>query len=227
MARVKYTRRADDTGWLAVLLYDTATLGFLCEFTAVEITKETAERTFFRIADGGGAHVGKVASLRKQNAAKFLSDQGPGGPASVRVKYGARSKEVSPVKGELDQQWAMADFSRSHARVTLNSEWTSGLYMPIPPGNHRIMAPDESHALQGAMGYRVVLGALRCADVWFPIQLEGIPGNSSRYIHCGHLSHGCVTVHELAKWNTIYDYLIACRSPGTSGQFVGTLIVEK
>jgi hypothetical protein len=86
MARVKYTRRADDTGWLAVLLYDTATLGFLCEFTAVEITKETAERTFFRIADGNSDHVGKVASLRKQNATQYLSDIGRADRPSVRVQ---------------------------------------------------------------------------------------------------------------------------------------------
>jgi hypothetical protein len=228
MARVKSTRRADDTGWLAVLLRDTGSVGFLCEYTAVEIAKETADRTFFRIADGNSAHVGKFASLKKQNAAKYFSDQGPGGPASVRAKFGTRSTEVSPAYSDpLDQQWGKANFGRSHAKVTLNSEWTSKKHTPIPSGNHRIMAPDESHRLQGAMRYRALTQALRCADVWFPIELDGKPGNSSRYIHAGHLSHGCVTVHELAKWNDVYDYLIACRSPGTSGQYVGTLIVEK
>jgi hypothetical protein len=181
---------------------------------------------FFRIADGNSAHVGKVASLRKQNATRYLSDAGPGGPASVRAKYGARSEEVSPYKGRIDQQWGTGDFSRTHAQVTLNSDW-SGKFTPIPPGNHRIMAPDQSHANISTAGYRTATPGLRCTDVWFPIQLEGIPGNSSRYIHAGHLSDGCVTVHELTKWNAVYDYLIACRSPGTSGQFVGTLIVEK
>jgi hypothetical protein len=225
MARVKYTRRPDDSGWLGVLLRDTASLGFLCEYTAVEITQELADRTFFRVADGASAHVGKIASLRKQNAATFLSDVGPGGPASVRVKYGARSEEVSPYKGKLDQQWGAADFSKTHAQVTLNSDWT-GKFTPLPPGNHKIMAPDQSHANISTTGYRQAVPGLRCTDVWFPIQLEGIPGNSSRYIHAGHMSDGCVTVHELIKWNAVYDYLIACRSPGTSGQFVGTLIVE-
>jgi hypothetical protein len=225
MAVVKYTRRPDDSGWLGVLLRDTGLLGFLCEYTAVEITQEKADRTWFRIADGASEHVGKVASLRKANAAMFLVDQGPGGPASVRVKYGARSKEVSPYKGELDQQWGLADFGKSHAEVTLNSEWTGG-FTPLPPGNHRIMSPDQSHANVSTTGYRQAIPGLRCTDVWFPIQLEGKPGNSSRYIHAGHISDGCVTVHELTQWNAIYDYLIACRSPGTDGKFVGTLIVE-
>jgi len=226
VAHLKYTRRPDDSGWLGVLLRDTGTLGFLCEYTAVELSHDTSERTFFRIADGNTAHVGKIASLKKQNAARYLSGAGPGGPAAVRVKYGARSEEVSPYKGKLDQQWGNADFSKSHAQVTLNSDWT-GKFTPLPPGNHRVMAPDQSHANISTAGYRTAIPGLRCTDVWFPIELEGIPGNSSRYVHAGHLSDGCVTVHELTQWTAVYDYLIACRSPGTDGKFVGTLIAEK
>jgi hypothetical protein len=227
MARVRYTRRPDDSGWLGVLLRDTGALGFLCEYTAVEITQDTGERTFFRIADGNSAYVGKIASLKKQNATKYLSAAGPGGPAAVRVKYGARSEEASPFFADkLDQQWGNADFSKTHAQVTLNSVW-NGKFTPLPPGGHRIMAPDQSHANISTRGYRMATKGLRCTDVWFPIELEGIPGNSSRYVHPGHLSDGCVTVHELTQWNGVYDYLIACRSPGTEGKYVGTLIVEK
>jgi hypothetical protein len=50
--RTKYTRRPDDSGWLGVLLSASRGLGFLCEYTRVEIGREFAGRVYFRIADG-------------------------------------------------------------------------------------------------------------------------------------------------------------------------------
>jgi hypothetical protein len=70
-------------------------------------------------------------------------------------------------------------------------------------------------------------GRVRCNDVWFPIEVEGTTGNSSRYIHIGHLSEGCVTFYELLKWNDIYDYLIDKRMKEGKGKYIGKLIVEK
>jgi hypothetical protein len=64
-------------------------------------------------------------------------------------------------------------------------------------------------------------------DVWFPIGLSGAPTNSSRYIHVGHLSEGCVTVHDLPKWSALYTYLISHRIPGSTGKQVGWLKVTK
>jgi len=62
--------------------------------------------------------------------------------------------------------------------------------------------------------------------VGFPIGLNGTMQNSSRYIHVGHLSEGCVTVHELEKWTVIYQYLISHRAPGFTGKKVGELVVK-
>lgn len=228
----KYTRRADDSGWLGVLLSDTGKLGFLCEYTRVAIVRKGTmgkekDRLFFKISDGNSDFVGQEASLKQQNADKFLSDDGPGGPAVVRVKYvGSPTPEVSQFKGPLTQQWAKATFNGEHATVTLNSVWDQS-FTPIPAGTHMIMAPDESHGNISTAGYRGATPGLRCTDVWFPIQLSGTSGNSGRYVHVGHLSEGCVTFHELIKWNAVYDYLISSRVPGVDGKFVGNLIVEK
>ncbi|WP_241492113.1 hypothetical protein [Pseudomonas sp. TTU2014-080ASC] len=88
------------------------------------------------------------------------------------------------------------------------------------------MAPDYSHANIPTSGYRAAHpGQIRCTDVWFPIALQGTTTNSSRYIHIGHLSEGCVTFYELLKWNAIYDYLINKRERGNNGKFIGDLIV--
>lgn len=181
---------------------------------------------YFKIADGNSAHVGKEASLKADNAKKYLSDVGPQGPGIVQAQYkGAPSEEVSHFKGKLKQQWAVLDFSGNHAQVTLNSIWDQS-YTPIPVGTHLIMAPDQSHGNIPTSGYRQNTAGLKCPDVWFPIQVAGVPGPSGRYVHVGHLSEGCVTVHELTKWNAVYDYLIAHRMPGAAGRFIGSFVVR-
>jgi len=183
-------------------------------------------RLFFKIADGNSGYVGEEASLKRENAGKFLTNGPPSGPATVQVSYsGSPADEVSPFKGSLKQQWARLHFGGNHAVVTLNSEWLE--HTPIPAGTHIILAPDQSHANTSTAGYRGATVGLRCTDVWFPIQLAGNAGDSGRYIHVGHLSHGCVTVHELTKWNAVYDYLIARRVPGSDGKFIGSLIVRQ
>jgi len=166
-ARVKYTRRPDDSGWLAVLLSMSRQLAYLCEYTRVETLREAAGRLFFRIADGNSDYVGKEGSLKKENADKFLSDIPPGGPATVQVRYaGLPVEEMSSFKGLLKQQWANADFSGNHSLVTLNSVWDQA-YTPIPVGEHLIMAPDQSHGNISTAGYRSATPGLRCTDVWF------------------------------------------------------------
>jgi hypothetical protein len=45
----KYTRRPDDSGWLAILLSPTNKRAALCEFTKVEIEGERDGRLFFEL----------------------------------------------------------------------------------------------------------------------------------------------------------------------------------
>lgn len=224
--RIRFTRRADESGWLAILLSRTNGRAALCEYTEVEITGERYGRLFFTVADGNSDYVGQEASLTQEAADKYLANDGPAGPATVVVRYlGAPSGEDSRFKGHLNQQWADLLFNGRSARATLNSVW-DGRYTPIPAGAHMIMAPDTSHGNISTAGYRQATPGLRCTDVWFPIQLSGTDGNSGRYIHMGHLSEGCVTVHELTKWNGLYDYLIRSRVPRSHGKFVGNLVVQ-
>lgn len=226
-AQDKYARRADDTGWLRVRLSRPGPDISLCEYTKVEILQEAAGRVFFRIADGNSGHVEDEASLKKDNAERFLSNIPPGGTATMEVRYtGEPAEEVSPFKGPLKQQWAELAFNGNYARITLNSVWDQN-FTPIPAGTHRIMAPDVSHANISTAGYRSATPGLRCTDVWFPIELANTSGNSGRYVHVGHLSEGCVTVHELTVWNAVYDYLISHRIRGFNGKYVGTLIVRR
>ncbi len=72
-SKIKYTRRPDDSGWLGVLLTKSGQLGFLCEYTRVETLREAAGRLYFNIASGNSDHVGKEASLKKENAENVWS----------------------------------------------------------------------------------------------------------------------------------------------------------
>ena len=212
----KFTRRAEASGWLSVRLSRTDQLASLCEYTRVKIVRETGGRTYFIIM-GGFVAVGEEASLSIENAAKYLSETGPDGAATLTVTYaGAPAYEVSQFKGRLKQQWANLNFDGQTAIATLNSVWDIS-FEPIPPGIHAILAPDYSHKKISTAGYASATSGMVGNDVWFPIGLDGSFSNSSRYIHVGHMSEGCVTVHQLDRWTMLYQYLISHRvSPSYS-----------
>jgi hypothetical protein len=220
----KYTRRADQSGWLAVKLSKTGLLASLCEYTQVEVLRRVNQRIYFKIMDGY-VSPGEEASLTEANAARYLVTIGSAGTASLSVLYqGTPAEEISKFKGKLTQQWAKLSFNGQTALVTLNSVW-NGSYSPIPLGMHSILTPDYSHKGISTSGYVTATPGMVGNDVWFPIGLNGSMQNSSRYIHVGHLSEGCVTVHELEKWTAIYTYLISHRVHGSAGKKVGQLIV--
>ena len=222
---LRYTRRADVKGWLKVLLVGGQN-AFLPEYTQVDVLGRKNGRTYFVIRDGYVA-VGRQASLADGNADRYLSRAGPVGAAEVVVTYRGRPVEHrSAFKGLLLQQFANLSFAGQTALVTLNSVW-DGQYTPIPPGAHSILGPDNSHAKIATTGYRDATPGMVGNDVWFPIGLNGTLVNSSRYIHVGHLSEGCVTVHQLERWAALYNYLISHRVAGSRGRRVGRLIVRR
>jgi hypothetical protein len=132
----RFTRRAEASGWLSVRLSRTGQLTSLCEYTRVNVIRETDGRTYFTIADGSIA-VSEEASLTTANAARYLSTVGPGDAVVVVVTYaGAPAEEVSPFKGRLRQQWANLSFGGQTATVTLNSVW-DGSFSTHSPWNAR------------------------------------------------------------------------------------------
>ena len=219
--------RAEPAGWLRVRLEPTGTDEFLCEFTRVIVTGEKAGRTYFNITEGNRS-VGQAASVSTANADRYLGHRRPGGSATLTVKYiGTPVSALASVRGDtLVQQWADLTFAGTTVRVTLNSLWNQQ-YTPIAPGVHAILAPDRSHANIPTTMYVKATPGMIGNDIWFPIGLNGTLQNSSRYIHVGQLSEGCVTVYELQKWSALYQYLISHRVAGSLGRRIGRLIVQK
>lgn len=119
----------------------------------------------------------------------------------------------------LDQQLATLTIGDGvSANVTMNSLWNAGI-SPLPAGEYRILVPDAPHDGRYTSFYREVDPSLKCDRVWFPVEY----GNNDRYVHVGNVSHGCVTVLDLATWATIHEALVSHRAP--DGRSVGTLIV--
>ena len=107
----------------------------------------------------------------------------------------------------------------------MNSEW-GGAFTPIKKGVHAILAPDRSHANIDTGGYAQAAPGTVGDDTWFPIGIDGSVQPGDRYIHIGHLSHGCVTLYELGKWTALYNYLISRRVAGSRGLRIGRLVVQ-
>lgn len=211
--------KVPQSGWLLVL-NDNGEKISLCAYTKVMLLRQQTERTYFKVLDG--PHYGITASLKNENATIYLDKKAPTRKeAIVRVKYKELIRNwYSPIKDEYsDPQMAEVTFDGLTAKAMLNSEWGKN-FSPIPIGTYRILIPDCPHDAEFTNYYRKHEPSLRSDQVWFPVEY----GDNSRYIHPGHLSHGCITIHELSKWNALYDYLIKHRAAGQ--QHVGKLIVS-
>lgn len=90
---------------------------------------------------------------------------------------------------------------------------------PVPTGSYPLMLPDYPH----------IYGYLEDSDfsyAWFRIGED-----SSRYLHIGNITAGCITIGaeqtgtpgDRKKWTSIYRYLINCRAGNNKS--VGTIHV--
>ncbi|WP_250535014.1 hypothetical protein [Caballeronia sp. AZ10_KS36] len=225
----------DRQRWLHAKRVNTGRPIALCEYTKVVLIKSSEGHAFFTVADGTSDYVGETVFISDQFVDRFLSKTPPSMlPTTLSVKYATRSRAISAARSNevLDQQWGTLRVSGGNAiSVTLNSLW-GGQYTPIPPGVHRIMAPDAPHDASYTNFYvdfaaRTGMGEVIADQVWFPIELAGSEGNSTRYVHVGNLSEGCVTVYALDRWNEVYNCLISHRLPDTQGRYVANLEVTK
>jgi hypothetical protein len=112
---------------------------------------------------------------------------------------GAAKLIFNPVKANL---W----YGEGSARIGPIFAQGSGTVdsTPLRDGVYELSVPDEPHI--GGDGY---LSKSSYARLWYPIPLDqdrdGVP--DERYLHCGSISAGCVTVKDIPQWTGIYKYL--------------------
>jgi len=91
---------------------------------------------------------------------------------------------------------------------------------PLRDGVYEISVPDEPHNAGNTY-----LSQSSYARLWYPIPLDqnqdGVP--DERFLHCGSVSAGCVTVRDVPQWTGIYRYLYNRR---LREDVVGTITVN-
>lgn len=135
----------------------------------------------------------------------------------------ANVREAEPSLSSYRSRF-QTDAVTAWSRVASSNDWQ--LDMTAKPGTHSILTPDYSHKLISTEGYAAATPGMVGNDVWFPIGINASLQNSSRYVHVGNLSEGCVTVYQLERWSALYTYLISHRVPGSAGKRVGSLVVH-
>jgi len=119
------------------------------------------------------------------------------------------------------------NYEHKIANITCNSHTD---YEAILEGIYDILSPDFSHSYQGARTYMEAVSSLSDYDVWFPIKYINPltkKEENDRYIHPGQISHGCISIYNLAKWNDLFMYLMSYRT-NNNGKYIGTIeIIDK
>jgi hypothetical protein len=185
-------------GWMQVKLEPSQTRVPLPQYIKVKFSARRNNRDYFRILEG--SYKDQDASV----AARSATTSWLGSP--LPVYRGAASLTFNKRRGTLATPVG-----------TLNAITDTG--NPIRAGSYPIQLPDFPHGI-GA-GYA---SQAKYTLSWFYLGTgNAVAGNNDRYLHTGSGSAGCVTVTDIAKWDSLYNHLILCRAVG--GRNVGTIAV--
>ena len=219
--KVLFVNNVGSDGWLQARQSGSMMLVSLAKYTKVTLIESRLGRTFFKVMDG--AAKGQTLSLADVNVAEYLGLRAPvQTPASIVVTYGKYvAGWVSQARGgqEIDQQLATLEVAGLTVQVTMNSVWGKN-FTPLPAGKYTVLVPDAPHRREMTRFYRTAEPGLKFDQVWFPIRY----GDNSRYVHVGHVSEGCTTVLDLARWAQVHEALISHRGP--DGASVAQLVVK-
>ncbi len=189
----------ENDGWLRVKLEPSARIVPLPQYLKVNFSERRNGRDYFRIEEG--VYKNSQASVSQKTASSsWLGTPLPAyrGPANLTFKKG-EGKLITPI-GALTA--------------------TTSPSNPIANGQHPIQIPDFPHDI--GRGY---VAQASKSLTWFYLGIgNAAPGGNDRYLHTGQISAGCVTVTDVARWDSLYAVLILARAPG--GKNVGTIIVQ-
>lgn len=181
----------------------------------------------------------KKVWLSKRNVSVCLTQTKPknlnkGALVTVEVDYGnIWSEQLLANENIISKQlFASIGFGNSNQiLVTLQTTPAEKQIEPILEGTYKILAPDFSHE-QYTTAYTSFkqYENMKNHGVWFPIKyINPLTGKEEgdRYIHPGQISHGCVTIRQMEKWNDLYDYFISHREIIGNGKYIGDIIVKE
>lgn len=199
----KFLTQADKSGWLLVRRASDNEKVSLPHYLKVDYIETkpdprldaTKKRDFFTASEGSYKGV-KFSVAQKSDNSSYLVDGKHLGLGTVKF---------DKTKGELH-------YGDTGPVATITDPDN-----PIPVGTYDLEIPDAPHS--GGNGY---ISRSSYATVWFRIRPGGDNTSTDRYLHPGRISAGCVTVTDVEKWTSIYEYLYNRRKNDVS---VGTITV--
>jgi hypothetical protein len=191
-----YIEKLGGNGWIRVK-FDDGTEWPLPEYLRVHVSR-SGKREGFKVLEG--RFFGKTATVVKKGWSwsdwdwdKSYFEEGSAHKGPVTMTFYRKSKYLEVAGlGKIDT-------------ITLKSN-------PVPVGTHEIEIPYEVHSLGSGYTSRA-----KYAKTWFRIGHSG-----DRFLHCGRVSAGCITVTDIEQWDKIYNRLIVARKNLVS---VGTVTV--
>lgn len=196
MMQNAYIKKSDD-GWVNAK-FSSGEIKALPQYLQVGLVElyEGDSRDYFIIKEG--VFKGEKASINNSGGSYVIKGLPPRTPSREMVFY--KTKELLEITG-LGTFAAITDPSA-----------------PVPLGKHDIQIPDHPHILGSRYTDRATY-----AKTWF--SLGHFSGVGDVYLHCGTVSLGCVTVTDIEKWDSIYNYLIKARLGHSNA--VGTITIKK
>jgi hypothetical protein len=117
---------------------------------------------------------------------------------------GAAKIIFNPVKANL---WYGEGSSRVGPIFTQGSGTVDST--PLRDGVYELSVPDEPHLDLNNPRHQEYLAQSSYARLWYPIPADqdGNGKDDERFLHCGAVSAGCVTVRDIPQWTGICKYL--------------------
>lgn len=188
----------DISGWLRVKLEPAGNIIPLPQYLKVSYRERKNNRDYFHINEG--IYKGKEASVSiKSTTTSWLASPLPNYNEGAHLTFIIKEKKLITPIGSFN---AFTDEN------------------PIEPGSYPIQIPDFPHSIGEA--YTPIASK---AISWFYLGVgHAVKNNNDRYLHPGRVSLGCITITDISKWDSLYNYLIKCRTNG--GINVGSVTVK-
>jgi hypothetical protein len=201
---VKYLTQENGKGWTQCLRSRDGNWFNLPHYLKVNYLRTANKRDYFIPYESTYANSEFSAARNPKDGSSYLVDgqhlpaaRVVFNPRTNHLWYGEGSYEVGPV----------------YAVFTPNPD--------LPDGTWDLEIPDYDHVEYGTP----YLSGTPYALVWFRIRQGGSNTLSTRYLHPGNRSDGCVTVKDLPYWTKIYNYLFNHRKG--DGMSVGTITFNR
>lgn len=184
---IKFLTQADGYGWTQVVRSRDQKLASLPHYLKVNFLRTSNNRDYFIPYEGLDFKDIEFSVVRKSDGSSYLVDgkhlqsaKVIFNPLTNHLWYGEGSYQVGPI----------------YAIFTANPD--------LPDGTYDLEIPDYDHVEYTSAETLAVTPYGRC---WFRIRQGGANKISTRYLHGGSRSDGCVTVKDLPYWTKIYNYL--------------------